>query len=478
MRKKKRTVVEQVVVSGYAAEGKSIAKVNGKVAFVEGAVPGDVVDLLVTRNKKEWTEGRAIRFHHYSTERVTPFCSHFGLCGGCKWQMLPYKKQLEYKQKEVEENLKRIGKVELPEISPIIGAAHTKFYRNKLEYTFSNKRYLAEAELERARSEGSDIETVMNRDQPALGYHVPKIFDKVIDIRECYLQEEPSNQIRNLLREFAIEQRYSFYDIRKHQGWLRNLIIRLSTTGELMVNICFGYEDKEEQSRLFDHLLSKVPAITTLLYTINPKFNDSIFDLTPKIYSGKGYIIEKLEEFQFKVGPKSFFQTNTKQAERLYQVVREFSCLSGNETVYDLYCGTGTIGIFISALARKVVGVESIGDAVLDAKENAAINGVEHATFFEGDVINICNEEFFASHGKPGVIITDPPRAGMHEKMVKKIVETEAPLVVYVSCNTATQARDLYALNERYNVEAVQPVDMFPHTHHIENIVQLKLRNL
>ncbi len=479
MRKKKKTVVEQVVITDYAAEGKSLARLDGKVVFIEGAVPGDVVDVMLTKNKKEWAEGKVIRFHQYSGERVIPFCEHFGLCGGCKWQMLPYEKQLQYKQREVEENLKRIGKIDLPEILPIIGAAQTQFYRNKLEFTFSNRRFLSRGKSDSTDSlESLEVISQERPGQPALGFHVPKIFGKVIDIKECYLQEEPSNRIRNLVREFAIQQGYSFYDIKNHQGWLRNLIIRLATTGELMVNICFGYDDEKQRRKLFDQLLHQVPSITTLLFTINPKFNDSISDLNPQVYFGKGYIIEKLEGFRFKVGPKSFFQTNTCQAERLYQVIREFSALSGNEIVYDLYCGTGSIGIFISALAKKIIGVESIADAVYDARENAALNQVNHATFFEGDVINVCNDDFFSFHGRPDIIITDPPRAGMHEKLLRKIIEIEAPALVYVSCNPATQARDLKALNDRYVVTAIQPVDMFPHTHHIENVVQLKLRNL
>jgi 23S rRNA (uracil1939-C5)-methyltransferase len=312
--------------------------------------------------------------------------------------------------------------------------------------------------------------------QNALGFHVPKIFDKVIDIRTCYLMAEPTNAIRNTVREFAFAQGYTFYDIKQHTGWLRNLILRICTSGEVMVNVCFGYEDKEERIKLFEHLLEQVPAITTLLYTINPKWNDSIYDLHPKVYMGKGYALEKLEDFQFKIGPKSFFQTNTRQGERLYQITRDFAALTGTETVYDLYCGTGSIGIFVSGLAKKIIGVEVIEEAINDARENAELNGIHHASFFAGDVTNICNDDFFAAHGKPDVIITDPPRAGMHEKLVQKILEMEAPRVVYVSCNPATQARDLGLLDAKYAVTRIQPVDMFPHTHHIENVVQLKLR--
>lgn len=472
MKRKNRTIIEQLPVTDYAAEGKSLARLNGKVVFIEGAVPGDIVDVLVSKSKKDWAEGRAINFHEYSTDRVQPFCKHFGLCGGCKWQMLPYEKQLIYKQREVEENLKRIGRVSLPAVQKIIGAEKDRFYRNKLEFTFSNKRYLSFEEMKQLDANAERI------DEPALGFHVPRLFDKVIDIEECFLQDETSNLIRNTVREFALAKRYSFYDIRNHQGWLRTLIIRTATTGELMVNICFGYDDETERIALFDHLLKKVPSISTLLYTINPKFNDSLHDLDPQPYFGKGFITERLGDFVFKIGPKSFFQTNSNQAEKLYTVARDFAQLDGSQTVYDLYCGTGSIGIFVSRQAKRIIGVEAIDDAIENARENASINKVEHASFFTGDVTDVCTDDFFRLNGKPHVIITDPPRAGMHEKLVLKILETEAPVVVYVSCNPSTQARDLNRLDEKYSIECIQPVDMFPHTHHIENVVQLKLRNL
>jgi 23S rRNA (uracil1939-C5)-methyltransferase len=310
----------------------------------------------------------------------------------------------------------------------------------------------------------------------ALGFHVPRIFDKVIDIETCYLMDDVNNRIRNTIRSFALENNFTFYDIRQHTGWLRNIIIRLCTTGELMVNICLNYDAGEDRKKLFDHLLEQVPEISTLLYTINPKWNDSIYDLTPQVYSGKGYAIEKLEDYQFKISAKSFFQTNTKQAEKLYSIARDFAGLTGKEIVYDLYCGTGSIGIFVSGQAKKIIGVEVIEEAIEDAKENAALNNIRHAEFFAGDVIKICNDDFFAAHGRPDVIITDPPRAGMHEKLVNKLLEIAAPTIVYVSCNTATQARDIALLNEKYSVERIQPVDMFPHTHHIECVVLLKLR--
>ena len=453
----------------YAAEGKSLARVDGKVIFIERAVPGDLVDLRLSKSKKDWAEGYPVHFHSLSPNRVTPFCSHFGVCGGCQWQMLPYHTQLAYKQKQVEETLKRIGKVQLPDFLPIAGGDATEFYRNKLEYTFSTKEFTTDLKQEYGSSGAS-------------GFHAKGWFDKVVEIEKCWLQAEPTNAIRNTIASFARENNFSFYDFKQHSGFLRNAQVRICTTGEVMVNMVLGEEDERKRKQLLDHLLEKVPGITTLLYTINTKFNDSIFDLEPVMYHGKGYVIEKLtagngeKDFQFKIGPKSFFQTNTKQAEKLYNITREFAALTGKETVYDLYCGTGSIGIFISKLAKKIIGVEVIPAAIADAKENAALNKITHAAFFTGDVIDICSNDFFMLHGKPDVIITDPPRAGMHEKLVKKILDIAAPTVVYVSCNPATQARDLNLLDEKYCVTKVQPVDMFPHTHHIENVVQLRLK--
>jgi len=468
VRKRKNVILEKEIVDDYEAEGRSLAKVDGKVVFIESTVPGDVVDVKLFKNKKDWAEGYPVQFHEYSKERVKPFCSHFGVCGGCQWQMLPYQKQLEYKQRQVEDNLRRIGKVALPSMLPIIGADQDKFYRNKLEYTFSNRRFLLESELR---------DPSISAEENVAGFHAKGIFDKVIDIKTCYLQDEPTNAIRLAVKEFARSNDHSFYDIKNHQGFLRTMQIRICTTGEVMVNIIFGQEDKEKRERLLDFVLEKFPGITTLLYTINQKWNDSLNDLEPIAYHGKGYVIEKLEDFEFKIGPTSFFQTNTRQGEQLYKVAREFAELSGNETVYDLYCGTGSIGIFLSRKAKKIIGVEMIEAAVKDAKENAALNDLSLSTeFYSGDVINICTDECFAQHGKPGVIVTDPPRAGMHEKLVKKILDIAAPIVVYVSCNPATQARDLRQLDEKYAVTKIQPVDMFPHTHHIENVVQLKLK--
>lgn len=472
-RKKKNIVLQNILVEDYAAEGKSLAKVDGKVIFIENVVPGDVVDVRLGRNKKDWAEGVPLKFHSYSPERATPFCQHFGVCGGCQWQMLPYQKQLQYKEKQVRDNLQRIGKVNLPPIAPILGAADTRYYRNKMEYTFGNKRYLSREELN---------DPTVNGMQDVVGFHARGMFDKIVDIETCYLQAEPTNAIRLTIKEFARTHEYSFYDIRNHEGLLRTMMVRLCTTGELMVNIVFGEDDESKRKALLEYVLEKFPSITTLLYTINTKKNDSLHDLEPVVYHGKGYVMERLaaaeggQEFFFKIGPKSFFQTNTRQGEQLYRVTRDFAELTGKETVYDLYCGTGSIGIFVSPGAKKIVGVEVIEAAIEDAKENAALNQLKEAEFYAGDVIDICDDDFFAAHGKPDVIITDPPRAGMHEKLVRKILDMAAPIVVYVSCNPATQARDLNWLDEKYEVTRVQPVDMFPHTLHIENVVQLKLK--
>ena len=464
-------MLEKVWVQDYAAEGKSLARVDGKVVFIEGAVPGDVVDVQLSKNKSDWAEGHTIHIHSLSSDRVEPFCAHFGVCGGCQWQMLPYEKQLFYKQKQVNDNLVRIAKIPLPEMLPIIGADKTRQYRNKLEYTFATGKFIPTAEFRRMKAEGVSFE-----DQPgAAGFHVRGFFDKVVEIDTCHLQEEPTNHIRKAVAKFGIDNQLPFYNIKQHHGWLRNMFVRNTTTGELMINIMLGYEDEAHRKQLLDGLLEQFPQITTLLYTINTKRNDSLYDLEPQVYYGKGYIEEKLEDFRFMISPKSFFQTNTLQAEKLYRVTRDFAELDGSQTVYDLYCGTGSIGIFVSKLAKKLIGVEVVADAITDAKKNAALNNIAHASFFTGDVIDICNDAFFAGQGRPDVVITDPPRAGMHEKLVKKLLDIAAPTLVYVSCNPATQARDLALLAEKYTVEKIQPVDMFPHTLHIENVVQLKL---
>jgi 23S rRNA (uracil1939-C5)-methyltransferase len=466
-KKNKNITLTGILVEDYAAEGKSLARVDGKVIFIENAVPGDIVDIRLSKSKKDWAEGQITAFRQYSADRVEPFCAHFGVCGGCRWQMLPYPRQLQYKQQQVEDNLRRIGKITLPAISPILPAPETVHYRNKMEYTFSSRRFLLPHELG---------DPAVSADQRVAGFHAKGLFDKVVDIDTCHLQAEPTNRLRKAVRDFGLKEDVSFYDIRQHQGWLRNLQLRLCTTGEIMANLVLGYPDDALTQKLAAQLQQQFPELSTLLYTINPKWNDSISDLGPQVLFGRGFVIERLEDFKFKIGPKSFFQTNTRQGERLYQITREFAELTGKETVYDLYCGTGSIGIFVSRQAARIIGVEVIDEAVEDARANATLNGIGHARFFSGDVTALCRDNFFDEQGRPDVIITDPPRAGMSEQLVAKILEIGAPTVVYVSCNPATQARDLQWLDPKYTVTRVQPVDMFPHTHHIENIVQLKLR--
>ncbi len=471
--RRKNIFLQNIEVIDLAAEGKAIAKEEGKVIFIEGAIPGDVVDIQLTKSKKDWAEAKVTKIIKPSPDRLDAFCQHFGSCGGCKWQMLPYSKQLQFKENEVIQNLTRLGKIALPAVSPIIGSSQTTHYRNKLEFTFSNKRYRTHAEM----GSYSSKEEIQNLPfEPALGFHVPKLFDKVLDIETCYLMQEPTNAIRNEVKRFAIENGMPFYDIKQRTGWLRNLTMRIANTGEVMINLIIAHES-EHKNKMLNHLKSTFPQITSLHYTINNKANDSIFDLETVPYAGKDHIIETLEDFKFKISPKSFFQTNTLQAEKLYQVTRNYAELTGTQTLYDLYCGTGSIGIFCSKQAAKVIGVELIPEAIADANQNAALNNINHTQFFSGDVIDVCNDDFFVAHGKADVIITDPPRAGMHQKLVEKILEMKAPTVVYVSCNSATQARDLQLLDTLYTVEKVQPVDMFPHTHHIENVAQLKLRN-
>jgi 23S rRNA (uracil1939-C5)-methyltransferase len=466
-RSKRQQVLNNITVEAYAAEGKSIARVDGKVIFIEDAVPGDVVDLRITRDKKDWAEGKALTHHQFSPNRVTPFCEHFGVCGGCQWQMLPYALQLDYKQQQVAETLRRIGKLPLPPIQPILGANPDRRYRNKIEYTFSNREYILPQFL-------NDPE-VSNR-QSVAGFHARGLFDKIVDIRECHLQVEPTNQIRLAASEFALRNKFSFYDIKAHEGFMRTLQLRICKSGEIMVNMVFGENRQDDIMLLMTHLSEKFPEITTLLYTINQKKNDSLHDLNPIVFKGKGFVVELLEDYQFKIGPKSFFQTNSYQGEELYKVTRDFAMLTGNDVVYDLYCGTGSIGIFLSKGAAKIVGIEMIPEAVRDAEENAQLNGLSNALFLAGDAANICNNDLFTREGRPDVIVTDPPRAGMHADLVRTINETEAARVVYVSCNVATQARDLNLLSDKYEVVRVQPVDMFPHTHHIENVVQLRLK--
>ena len=465
--RKKKIILEDVEFVAYAAQGKAIARPDGKVLFVEGAVPGDIADVLLTKNKKDWAEGRLIKIKIPSPDRIVPVCKHFGICGGCKWQMLPYSKQLEYKQQEVKDIFQKIGKLPEPSLSTIIGSEKIYQYRNKLEFTFSNKRFLTPEEFELKSDEDPGN---------SLGYHVPRLFDKVINITECHLMDDVNNIIRNEIRDFALQNNLPFYDIKNHTGWLRTLMVRYTTTGECMINIVIAYRDEPTQKMLLDFVLKKIPSLTTVLFTINPKLNDTIYDLEPEVAFGPGFIYEVLGDYRFKISPKSFFQTNTLQAKNLYDVVKDYAGLSGSEIVYDLYCGTGSIGIYLSDQAKKIIGVEAIDDAVKDAKENATLNGVNHAEFFTGDVIKICNDEFFNQHGRPDVVILDPPRAGLHGKLIEKLLEILPEKIVYVSCNVSTQARDLQLLNEHYEVKRLQPVDMFPHTHHIECVAELVLR--
>lgn len=462
------------MIENYAAEGKSLARLDGKVVFVENTVPGDVADVQLYKNKKDWAEGFPLEIKKFSSDRIKPFCKHFGVCGGCQWQMLPYEKQLMYKQQQVFDVLTRIGKVDLPVMLPIVGADATKFYRNKMEYAFSAKQFIAEDDFRKMVHSGDDIQAAAQKN--VAGFYAKGIFDKVVEIEQCHLQAEPTNSLRNAVATFARNHHFPFYDFKQHTGWLRNMMVRLATTGEIMVNLVIAKRDEEKMQMLFDFIRKEFPSITTLLCTINGKRNDSIYDLDPEVVYGKGYITEQLEGFSYKISPKSFFQTNTRQAEKLYGIARSFAELTGREIVYDLYCGTGSIGIFISPLAKKVIGVELIDDAITDAKENAALNKIENATFYTGDVTKICDDSFFEINGKPDVVIVDPPRAGLHAKLCEKLLQVQAPAIVYVSCNPATQARDINLLSEKYIVEKVQPVDMFPHTLHIENVAQLKLK--
>lgn len=466
-KKKSLPILENVMITGVASEGKAIAKVNEVVTFVPFAVPGDVVNLQVTKKKRSFMEARVIDFVEKSAVRSEPFCEHYGICGGCKWQILPYSEQLKHKQIEVENNLRRIGKVELSEITPILGSAKTTFYRNKLEFTFSNRRWRTYEEM----LEEKEFDT-MN----AVGFHIPGMFDKVLDINKCWLQDDIQNQIRNEIRLYALKNNLSFFDLRIQEGFLRTMMVRTTSTGELMIILVFFHEDKTEREKLLQHIADKFPQITSLLYVINSKANDTITDQEVITFKGNDAIFEEMEGLRFKIGPKSFYQTNSEQAYELYKITRNFAELTGDELVYDLYTGTGTIANFVSKNARKVIGIEYVPEAIEDAKVNSALNGIENTLFFAGDMKNVLTEEFIATHGKPDVIITDPPRAGMHDDVIKAILLAEPKRIVYVSCNSATQARDLALLEEKYRVTAVQPVDMFPHTHHVENVVLLQIK--
>ncbi len=463
--KKPLPILPNITITDIAAEGKAIAKVNDIVVFVPYVVPGDIVDLQVTRKKSHFMEARPVLFHTYSPQRTEAICEHFGICGGCKWQILPYSEQIKYKQKQVEDNLKRIGKVELPEISPILGSAKTEFYRNKLEFTFSNKRWRTFEEI----AENKEFDT-MN----ALGFHIPGQFDKVLDINKCWLQTDESNEIRNEIRKYALQNNLTFFDLKNQEGFLRTLMIRTTSTGELMVILIFYYEDIKNQNAILQHIADKFPQITSLLYVINSKANDTITDQEIFVYKGNECIYEEMEGLRFKIGPKSFYQTNSEQAYELYKVARNFAGLTGNEIVYDLYTGTGTIANFIAHQAKQVIGIEYVPEAIEDAFVNSKLNNISNTLFYAGDMKDVLNQAFISEHGKPNVIITDPPRAGMHEDVIDAILYASPERIVYVSCNPATQARDLNLLDSKYKVTAVQPVDMFPHTHHVENVVLLE----
>lgn len=469
-KKKELPLLEKVTITDVAAEGKALAKVNDLVVFVPYVVPGDVVDLQVKRKKNHYAEAVAVKFHEYAPVRAVPFCTHYGVCGGCKWQCLPYEEQIKYKQKQVTDNLTRIGKIELPEISPILGSAKTEFYRNKLEFTFSDKRWLTEDEVK------ADVKyEQMN----AVGFHIPGAFDKVLAIDKCWLQDDISNQIRNAIRDYAYEHNYPFFNLRTQEGLLRNLMIRTSTTGELMVLLqckVVDERDLELTKQLLAFVADRFPQITSLLYVVNNKCNDTINDLDVVVFKGNDHIYEEMEGLRFKIGPKSFYQTNSEQAYNLYKVARDFAGLTGDELVYDLYTGTGTIANFVSRRARRVIGIEYVPEAIEDAKVNSAINGIDNTLFYAGDMKDILTQDFINEHGRPDVIITDPPRAGMHNDVIDTILFAEPKRIVYVSCNPATQARDLSLLDAKYKVKAVQPVDMFPHTHHVENVVLLEKR--
>lgn len=463
-RKKLDIVLEDVTIESVAAEGKAIAhSPEGQVIFVEFAVPGDIVDIRLTKKKKSYLEGRIINLKKASEKRLEPFCEHFGVCGGCKWQPLPYEMQLEAKQRQVFDQLVRIGHLDVPEISPIIGSDKTVYYRNKLEFTFSNRRWLSAEEIQNCS--GSE---------PGLGFHVGKFFDKVLDINKCYLQADPSNEIRLFARRFAVDNGLEFYDIRNNSGLLRNMFVRTTDDGQVMVIVCFA-QQSEWISKMLDAMAAAFPQITSLYYVVNSKLNDSISDQECVLFKGNDSIYESMEGLRFKIGPKSFYQTNTGQAYKLYCVAREFAGLSGTETVYDLYTGTGTIAQFISGKAAKVIGIEYVMEAIEDAKVNASGNNITNCEFYAGDMKDVLTSGFIAEHGRPNVIIVDPPRAGMHPDVVKVILDAAPSRIVYVSCNPASQARDCEMLAQKYRITAVQPVDMFPHTQHVENVCKLEL---
>ncbi len=469
-KKKPLPILENITITGVAAEGKAIAKVDNLVIFVPYAVPGDVVDLQIRRKKHSYAEAEVIRFHQYADKRSQPFCPHFGVCGGCKWQCLPYEEQLRYKQQQIVDNLTRIGKIELPEVSPILGSRLTREYRNKLEFGFSNKKWLTQEVI----NSGEKVEVM-----DAVGFHIPGAFDKILDIDTCYLMDDINNRLRNGIRSYALEHGLEFFDLRAQHGLLRNMMIRTSATEEIMLLIQFCIRTEEEQQQaneVLAYVHETFPEVTSLLWVNNLKCNDTIGNLEVHTYAGTDFIYETMEDLRFKVGPKSFYQTNTEQAYELYKVARNFAGLTGNELVYDLYTGTGTIANFVAHQARQVIGIEYVPEAIEDAKVNAEINGLANTLFYAGDMKDILNREFIDRHGTPDVIITDPPRAGMHTDVIDTILFAAPRRIVYVSCNPATQARDLQLLDGAYRVVAVQPVDMFPQTHHVENVVLLERR--
>lgn len=468
-RNKVLPLLEDIEITGVANEGKAIAKVNDMVVFTQFVVPGDVVDLQITRKKNSYMEGRVVKIKKFSERRCEAFCSHYGVCGGCKWQILPYEDQLKAKQDQVYNNLLRIGKVELPEISPILGSKNIIRYRNKLEFTFSNKKWLTYEQV----ASGMSFE---NEDMNALGFHIPGMFDKVLDIDKCYLQDEICDKIRDCIKSYAKEHDLPFFDLRNKDGFLRTIVVRTASTGEIMLTVVFFKEDKEAREGLLNHLVETFPQITSLIYVINGKCNDTITDQETIVFKGRDHIFEEMEGLKFKIGPKSFYQTNSPQAYELYKVARDFAKLTGEELVYDLYTGTGTIACFVARQAKKVVGIEYVPEAIEDAKVNADNNNIDNTLFYAGDMKNILTDTFIAQHGRPDVIITDPPRDGMHPDVVETILKAEPKRIVYVSCNPATQARDLNLLDVKYKVTAIQPVDMFPHTHHVENVVALELK--
>lgn len=467
-RKKLDLILENVKIEAVAAEGKSLAHVDGTVVFVEFAVPGDIVNVKVTKKKKNYMEGFILEIVKPSEDRLQPFCEHFGICGGCRWQPLPYDMQLKAKQQQVWDQLVRIGHLEIPDISPILPSDKTKYYRNKLEFTFSNKRWIYNNE---------DPDSLTDEERLGLGFHVGKFFDKVLDIKHCSLQPDPSNEIRLFIREYAVTHNLEFYNIRENTGFLRNIIVRNNQVGDVMLTVCFAYDDQDKIVPMLDAIAAEFPQIKSLHYVINEKLNDSISDLDCILYKGEDAIWETMGKLKFKIGPKSFYQTNSEQAYKLYSVAKEFAALTGNEVVYDLYTGTGTIAQFISDKASKVIGIEYVKEAIEDARINAEANGITNCTFFDGDMKDILTADFIKEHGKPEVMIIDPPRAGMHPDVVKVIMEAAPERIVYVSCNPASQARDLAMMSPMYEITAVQPVDMFPHTMHVENVCALKLKD-